>query len=156
MRRFAAWWLSRKAQRRGADAVLSDDGALAAAEREFSGPGLTASAWFVVANPDEGWAWDRLFQDGTVEFSQRRMKRNFPLVQVGDLVFGYESGGTRGIVALARASRALGLIEGGTEPSISLEPVVKLSVALSYQDRSSAARRHFRASRLAFCLQIAG
>jgi 5-methylcytosine-specific restriction protein B len=137
VRRFAAWWLSQKAQRPNAAEVLSDDGALAATERELSGRGLTANAWFVVANPDEGWQWDRLFQDGTVEFSQRRMKRNYPLVQVGDLVFGYESGGSGGIVALARTSRALGVSDGSTDPSISLEPVLKLSGTVSYQDLAS-------------------
>ena len=103
-RRFSVWWLLRRIGREGADAVLGDADRLREAERELSTSQVSPRVWWVVANPKE-WSWDRLFGDGKVEYRYGRLKRNYPLVQRGDLVIGYQSTPDKRIMALARVSR---------------------------------------------------
>src|SRR6185436_14159897 len=65
---------------------------------------LDRRVWWIVASPAE-WAWSQLLSDGSVNYRFGRLRRNFPLVQVGDLVVGYESTPTKRIVALARVKQ---------------------------------------------------
>ena len=131
-RRFAVWWLLRQLGREGADAVLGDADRLREAERELSTSQVSSRAWWVVANPKE-WSWDRLFGDGKVEYRYGRLKRNYPLVQRGDLVVGYQSTPDKRVVALARVSRELQSV-GNNAPTIELEPVERLDQGLSYDE----------------------
>jgi 5-methylcytosine-specific restriction protein B len=135
-RRFAAWWLRKQAGDANPESVLASNETIAAVEREFSGVGLARNAWLMVANPAQ-WSWSRLFVDGSVDYDYRRLRRNFPKVQVGDIVFGYESGSTNRLVALARISRAFGVKQGDSEPTITLEPFRQFDGGPSYQDLAS-------------------
>ena len=131
-RRFAVWWLSRQLGREGADAVLGDADRLREAERELSTSQVSSRVWWVVANPKE-WSWDRLFGDGKVEYRYGRLKRNYPLVQPGDLVIGYQSTPDKRVMALARVSRELQSV-GDNAPTIELKPVERLHQGLSYDE----------------------
>ena len=131
-RRFAVWWLMNQLGREGADAVLGDSDRLRKAERELSTSRVSSQVWWVVANPKE-WSWDRLFRDGKVEYRYGRLKRNYPLVQRGDLVIGYQSTPDKRVMALARVSRELQSV-GNNAPTIELEPVERLDQGLSYDE----------------------
>ena len=131
-RRFAVWWLLRQIGREEAAAVLGDADRLREAERELSTSQVSSRVWWVVANPKK-WSWDRLFRDGRVDYRYGRLKRNYPLVQRGDLVIGYQSTPAKRIVALARVSRELQSV-GDNSPTIELEPVEKLDRGLSYDE----------------------
>ena len=131
-RRFAVWWLSRQIGREGADAVLGDSDQLREAERELSTSQVSSRVWWVVANPKQ-WSWDQLFRAGKVDYRYGRLKRNYPLVQRGDLVIGYQSTPDKRVVALARVSRELQSV-GDNSPTIELEPVEQLDRGLSYDE----------------------
>ena len=131
-RRFAVWWLLRQIDREGADAVFGDSDRLREAERTLSTSQVSPRVWWVVANPKQ-WSWDRLFRDGKVEYQYGRLKRNYPLVQRGDLVIGYQSTPDKRVVALARVSREFKSV-GNNSPTIELEPVEKLNRGLSYDE----------------------
>ncbi len=131
-RRFAVWWLLRQIGREGADTVLGDSDRLREEERELSTSQVSSRVWWVVANPKQ-WSWDRLFLDGKVDYRYGRLKRNYPLVQRGDLVIGYQSTPDKRVVALARVSRELQSV-GDNAPTIELEPVEQLNRGLSYDE----------------------
>jgi 5-methylcytosine-specific restriction protein B len=119
--RFAEWWLARSNGR-----TLDDLTARQTPRR----------VWWVVANPKQ-WRWDTLFTDGHVEYKYGRLKRNYPLVQPGDLVVGYHSQPDMQIVALARV-RA-GLQDGDGDPYITLEPVHRIDNGLTYAELTADA-----------------
>ena len=129
-RRFAVWWLSKQIDGEGADAVLGDADRLREAERKLSTSQVSSRVWWVVANPK---SWDRLFGDGKVEYRYGLLKRNYPLVQRGDLVIGYQSTPDKRVMALARVSRELQSV-GDNAPMIELEPVERLDQGLSYDE----------------------
>ena len=131
-RRFAVWWLLNQIGRDGADAVLGSSDRLREAERELSTTQVSSRVWWVVANPKE-WSWDRLFEDGSVEYRYGRLKRNYPLVQRGDLVIGYQSTPDKRVVALARVSREFQGV-GDDPPTIELKPVERLDQGLSHDE----------------------
>ena len=131
-RRFAVWWLLRQLGREGADAVFGDVDRLREAERELSTSQVSSRVWWVVANPQK-WSWDRLFRDGKVEYGYGRLRRNYPLVQRGDLVIGYQSTPDKRVMALARVSRELQSV-GDNSLTIELEPVEQLDQGLSYDE----------------------
>ena len=131
-RRFAVWWLLKQIGRKGADAVLGDSDLLREAELELATSQVSSRVWWIVANPKE-WSWDRLFRDGKVEYRYGRLKRNYPLVQRGDLVVGYQSTPDKRLMALARVSRELQSV-GDKPPTIELEAVEQLDHGLSYDE----------------------
>ena len=111
-RRLPAWWLAKQAGNTMPETALAGPEELLAAERDFGSDASTGNSWVLVANSKEDWNWDRLFVDGSVDFTQRRLKRNFAKVEKGDLVFGYASTPTKKLVAIARVSRELGTLPG--------------------------------------------
>jgi hypothetical protein len=119
--RFAEWWLTRSNGR-----TLDDLTARQTPRR----------VWWVVANPKQ-WRWDRLFTDGQVEYKYGRLKRNYPLVQPGDLVVGYHSQPDMQIVALARVSA--GLQDRDGDLHIALEPVHRIDNGLTYAELTADA-----------------
>ena len=131
-RRFAVWWLLKQMGREGADAVLGDSDRLRDAERDLSTSQVSSRVWWIVANPKE-WSWDQLFRDGKVEYRYGRLKRNYPLVQRGDPVVGYQSTPDKRLMALARVSRELQSV-GDKPPTIELEAVEQLDHGLSYDE----------------------
>ena len=131
-RRFAVWWLLKQIGRDGADAVLGDPDRLREAERTLSTSQVSSRVWWVVANPKE-WSWDRLSRGGGVKFRYGRLKRNFPLVQRGDLVIGYQSTPDKRVMALARVSREFQRV-GDDPPTIELEPVEQLDQGLTHDE----------------------
>ena len=131
-RRFAAWWLLKDEDPALASEALNDERALQRAERRLSSGQGRQRAWWVVANPKQ-WSWDELFTDGFVEYRYGRLQRNYPLVQPGDLVIGYEATPVKRIVALARVDRALASIDGA-EPNIQLTPVTRIRDGLTYDE----------------------
>ena len=120
------------ARPRGADAVFGDVDRLREAERELSTSQVSSRVWWVVATPQK-WSWDRLFRDGKVEYGYGRLRRNYPLVQRGDLVIGYQSTPDKRVMALARVSRELQSV-GDNSLTIELEPVEQLDQGLSYDE----------------------
>jgi len=129
-RRFAVWWL--QASEESATAVLSDPDAFLRAERQLVAGGTQERMWWIVANKSE-WSWSQLFADGSVEYRRGRIRRNYPLVQRGDLVIGYEATPEKRIVALARVT---GTLEDfpAEEPKIRLEPVLQLADGPTYAE----------------------
>ncbi|MBE0645526.1 MAG: EVE domain-containing protein [Bacteroidetes bacterium] len=129
-RRFAAWWLAKQSGKPiGLKELAAEN--INDLERRFK----LASAgrvWWMVANP-ANWSWDQLFKDGSVQYTYGRLHRNFPLVQVGDLVIGYESTPVKRIVALARVNTALGVDESG-ELGVHLEPLKKIENGMTYDE----------------------
>lgn len=128
-RRFALWWLSGQDKPGSVPAQATD---ISKIEEQLTTVQVTRRAWWIVANPKE-WSWDRLFKDGVVEYRYGRLQRNYPLVQPGDLVFGYQSNPDKKLMALAKISRGFGLSKAGT-PSIELVPFYKLTQPLSYDE----------------------
>ena len=112
--------------------MLGDSERLREAERELSTSQVSSRVWWAVANPKE-WSWDVLFREGEVGYRYGRLKRNYPLVQRGDLVIGYQSTPDKRIIALARVSREFQSV-GGDAPTIGLEHVEQLDHGLSYDE----------------------
>lgn len=110
-RRFATWWLLDHRDKDTASIVLVDDEKLNAAEQQLTVGQSGRRFWWVVAHPGE-WTWDQLFTKGNEPFRQGRLKRNYSKLAPGDLVFGYRSGSNRGLVALARVTKALHEMQG--------------------------------------------
>jgi 5-methylcytosine-specific restriction protein B len=131
-RRFAVWWLLRDGDSDGAIKALGDQNAFARAERELATVHVSKRVWWVVANPKE-WNWDQLFVDGKVEYRYGRLRRNYPLVQPGDLVVGYQSSPDKRIVALARVARGFES-KDGADPKIELTPLTKVSNGLTFAE----------------------
>jgi 5-methylcytosine-specific restriction protein B len=131
-RRFAIWWLQREAGDADAARLFGDAEQFERAERELSTVQIAQRVWWMVANPKE-WSWDRLFETGRIEYRYGRLQRNYPLVQPGDLVIGYQSTPTKRIVALARVSKGFG-VRDGNEPTIELVPVTKIKEGLTFDE----------------------
>lgn len=103
-RRFAIWWLLRDERPADAAAALGDSQRLRQLESELATRRSARQVWWAVANPQH-WSWDELFRKGRETYRYGRLQRNYPLVQVGDLVVGYQATPDRRIVALARVSK---------------------------------------------------
>jgi 5-methylcytosine-specific restriction enzyme B len=131
-RRFAVWWLVRQTDVSRADLLLADDTAFAEAERRLSTARVGRRVWWIVANPRE-WSWDRVFKEKRVDYRYGKLRRNYPLVRVGDLALGYQSTPEKRIVALARVSRELHT-DGNGEKRITLEPVARIDNGLNYDE----------------------
>jgi 5-methylcytosine-specific restriction protein B len=129
-RRFSVWWL---AQRAGLDTdhLLGDPAAFARAERTLSTAQAERRVWWVVANPKE-WSWDQIFKEGSVDYRYGRLQRNYPLVQPGDLVIGYQANPDKRIVALAKVREGLHTV--GENPVITLEPVAHVANGPTYDE----------------------
>jgi 5-methylcytosine-specific restriction protein B len=131
-RRFAVWWLSRHQGKKEAVTILADSKAFDKAERELSTVQVNRRTWWVVANP-KNWSWEQLFKDGTIEYDHGRLKRNYPKVQPGDLVIGYQASPDKRIVALAEVSQGLHANKKG-EQKIELKPVAQVEDGPTYQE----------------------
>ena len=123
-RRFAVWWLLRELKQGSAETALTDAVAFSAAERGLSTAQAAGRTWWIVANPGE-WSWDTLFDEKRVDYRYGRLKRNYPLVQQGDLVVGYQATPDLRIRALARVTAPLHVTAEG-ERKITLEPEMRV------------------------------
>ena len=132
-RRFAVWWLRRRAGIEKPEAPLADAENFARAERDLGVAASSRRVWWMVANPSE-WSWDELFRDGHVDFRQGRLQRNYPLAQPGDLVVGYQATPDKRIVALARIDRALSSTDTRPDPTLGLVPVCRVNAGLTWED----------------------
>jgi 5-methylcytosine-specific restriction protein B len=131
-RRFAVWWLLREGRSEEAAEVLADAGRFVHEERGLSTVQVTRRVWWVVANPQH-WNWDQLFAEGKVEYRYGLLQRNYPLVQPGDLVVGYQSSPDRRIRAIAKVTRGFESRDGA-EPTIELAPIAKVAAGLTFAD----------------------
>lgn len=122
-RRFAVDHLLAFEGRTDRAAVLADPMRFAAEERRLSSSPAAHNVFWVVANPNE-WSWDRLFDDGHVDYRHGRLKRNYDLIQPGDLVVGYASNPTKRVVALARVDQR---VRSDGEPGFTLRPLRRIS-----------------------------
>ncbi|MBN1887479.1 MAG: EVE domain-containing protein [Thermoflexales bacterium] len=131
-RRFAVWWLLNHQGDGNAWSVLTDSQALIEAERRLSADRAARRVWWVVANPKE-WSWEQLFQKKREVFRYGRLQRNYPLVQPGDLVLGYQSAPDKRLVALARVSKGMNDVSGD---GVGFEIVALQRIAngLTYQE----------------------
>lgn len=131
-RRFAIWWTLRYQGDPDPMAPLADPKAMLKRERALSTVQATRRVWWMVANPKE-WSWDQVFQEGKVTYRYGRLRRNYPLVQPGDLVVGYQSTPDKRIVALACVTKGIAESEGD-EPTLELEPLRPVQNGLTYAD----------------------
>lgn len=132
-RRAAVWLLEGGSSNADAAALLGDDDAFAARERQLSsGSAQAQQVWLMVANPSQ-WSWSRLFDDGTVDYGFGRLQRNFVRARAGDLVVGYESTPTKAVVALARITNEYDP-DAPPESALSLEPVAKAKNGFTYEE----------------------
>ncbi len=131
-RRFGVWWLLNQNGIADAARVVSDRTKFRSAESSLSTSVLNHRVWWLVANPKE-WSWDILRKDGKVDFRYGRLKRNYPQVQVGDLVIGYQSTPDKKLMAVARISRAFSTDTEGNQ-TIGVEYVADLKDGLSYEE----------------------
>jgi 5-methylcytosine-specific restriction protein B len=131
-RRFAVWWLRRHAGERDPAAPLAAHQEFTQAELDLSTVQVDRKVWWVVANPKE-WNWDRLFSQGKVAYRYGRLRRNYPRVQKGDLVIGYQSTPDKRIMALAEVSRGLHSNQAG-EQGIELKPVARIKNGLTFDE----------------------
>lgn len=130
-RRFAVYWLNQKAGKTDAASVFADEKLFEQRERQLSTVQISRRVWWIVANPKE-WSWDRLFKEKKVSYRYGRLQRNYPLVQPGDLVIGYQGGTDKRIVALARVTRGFAAA-GDEKPHIELEPLAMVNEGLEYK-----------------------
>ncbi|HEX5725451.1 MAG TPA: AAA family ATPase [Longimicrobiaceae bacterium] len=130
-RRFAVWSLLRAQGREDAEAVIADPERFAAEERRLTTAQVARRVWWVVANPSQ-WSWDQLRRKRTVDYRYGRIQRNYPLVQKGDLVVGYQSTPDKRIMALARVRQGLHPAEDG--PRIELEWVADVQGGPGYEE----------------------
>ena len=131
-RRVAVWWLMHKSGKTDAQAILADPKRFAEAERSLSTVQMSQRVWWIVANPKE-WSWDVLRQEKSVEYRYGRIRRNYSLVQAGDLVIGYQSAPDKQIMALARVSRGLSKTGDG-DPTIELSYLHDVNEGLTYEE----------------------
>ena len=131
-RRLAVWWLLNQSGNADAQAILGDPKRFSDAERSLSTVQVSQRVWWIVANPKE-WSWDILRKEKTVEYRYGRIQRNYPLVQPGDLVIGYQSTPDKKIMALARVSRGLSKTGDG-EPTIELTYLHDVDEGLTYEE----------------------
>ena len=131
-RRVAVWWLMHKSGKTDAQAILADPKRFAEAERSLSTVQVSQRVWWIVANPKE-WSWDVLRQEKSVEYRYGRIRRNYSLVQAGDLVIGYQSAPDKQIMALARVSRGLSKTGDG-DPTIELSYLHDVNEGLTYEE----------------------
>jgi 5-methylcytosine-specific restriction protein B len=136
-RRFSVWWLSSRSGISEAATLLGDPAAFRRAEDRFSTAQIERRVWWVVANPAE-WSWGSLESAKKVTFHYGRLKRNYALLQPGDLVIGYSSNPEKRIAALARVSK--GLHTAGSEQQIELEWVANVDHGLSYAELQADSR----------------
>ncbi len=133
-RRFAVWWLLKHQNQNKAQSVLADFKSLQAEERRLSTSSVSQRVWWLVANPSE-WSWERLFTNKKESFRYGRLQRNYPLVQPGDLVVGYQARPDKKIVAIARVTKGLNEI-GGSNPHLEIEPLLQIPNGPTYEDMS--------------------
>ena len=123
-RRFAVWWLLKQQGETNPQGVPADEYALANAEKRLLTAQVRGRVWWIVAN--QNWHWDKLFADGNAEkYRYGRIQRNYPLVQPGDLVIGYQTAPEKRIFALAKISQGLEAVGEG-KSHIELVPVSKI------------------------------
>jgi 5-methylcytosine-specific restriction protein B len=68
-----------------------------------------------------------------VEYRYGLLQRNYPLVQPGDLVVGYQSSPDKRVKAIAKVTRGFESRDGA-EPTIELAPVAKVAAGLTFAD----------------------
>lgn len=132
-RRAAVWFLEGGSANADAATLLGDDTAFALRERQLSSGSADAQqVWLMVANPAQ-WSWSQLFEDRAVDYGFGRLQRNFARVRAGDLVVGYESTPTKGVVALARVTGEYDP-DSPPESALTLEPVAKVKEGFTYEE----------------------
>jgi 5-methylcytosine-specific restriction protein B len=130
-RRFGVYWLTSKAGEKEATTLLGDRNAFRRAEERLSTAQIERRVWWVVANPSE-WNWSQGETDRIIDFRFGRLKRNYALIQPGDLVVGYSANPDKRIAAIARISK--GLYETDGQQKIDLEWIANVTNVPTYAD----------------------
>jgi 5-methylcytosine-specific restriction protein B len=131
-RRFSVWWLLKSQGSQDPETVLADKDAFNMVEKGLSTAQMSTKFWWMVANP-QNWNWGELFTNGSVEYRYGRLKKNFPKVQPGDLVIGYQASPDKRIVALAKITEGLHSTSTG-EQKITLAPVHQIKNGLTFEE----------------------
>ena len=131
-RRFAVWWLLKDQNPNRAQTVLGNSKQFETEERKLSISTSSQRVWWLVANPSE-WSWEQLFKNKKESFRYGRFQRNYPLVQPGDLVIGYQARPDKKIVAIAKITKGLNEDEGGN-PHIEIEPLLQIHNGPTYEE----------------------
>jgi 5-methylcytosine-specific restriction protein B len=135
-RQFAVFWLCQLAGKPELESILADAKLFEKTERELSTAQITRRVWWVVANPSQ-WSWDALFREKKVRYRYGRLQRNYPLVQVGDLVVGYQATPDKKIVALGRITE--GFNPAGKNGVIEIGPVSEIKNGPTFDEMSQDA-----------------
>ena len=131
-RRFAVWWLLKDQNPNRAQTVLVNLKQFETEERKLSISTSSQRVWWLVANPSE-WSWEQLFKNKKESFRYGRLQRNYPLVQPGDLVIGYQARPDKKIVAIAKITKGLNEAVGGN-PHIEIEPLLQIHNGPTYEE----------------------
>ena len=130
-RRFAVWWLADRLKAPNAAVLLGNDTAFRTAEEALSHAASDRRVWWVTANAKE-WSWDQLFIDGSVDYRFGRLRKNYALMNIGDLVVGYQSNPTKRILALGRITATLHPTDEGEQ--FTIEPVQRIKDGPTWDD----------------------
>ncbi|PKO01263.1 MAG: hypothetical protein CVU42_00190 [Chloroflexi bacterium HGW-Chloroflexi-4] len=130
--RFATWWLTKHNSPRQVHTAYLNSDKLKAEIKKWSTGNAAPRVWWLVANPKE-WTWDTLFKNKKESFRYGRLQRNYPLVQPGDLVIGYQARPDKKIAALARITKGLNELMGDT-PHLEIEPVLEIPDGPTYEE----------------------
>lgn len=131
-RKFAVWWLTNSQNPDLALKILSDENSFNNEEHRFATSNLSQRIWWIVANPAE-WRWDVLFDKKKETFRYGRFQRNYPLVQPGDLVVGYQARPDKKIMAIAKITKELAEIDKDTL-GIEIEPLLKIHNGPTFEE----------------------
>ena len=134
VRRFAVWWLLRQ-QGLSSDAQLADTKFLQKEETQLIGTAGSGRVWWVVASTSQNWEWEFLFKKGRETFSEGRLPTNFKLIQVGDLVVGYQATPDRRVKCLAFVV-SVNKSDSGAVSGFDLEPLVRIKEGPTWDDLS--------------------
>jgi 5-methylcytosine-specific restriction enzyme B len=115
-----------------AAAALADPARFSAAEHSLAAGRSSRRVWWVVANPAE-WQWEQLFRKGKESYRQGRLKKNYSLLQAGDLVVGYHSNPDKRIAALATVSKPFARGANG-ESTFEITPLARVTNGPTYEE----------------------
>jgi 5-methylcytosine-specific restriction protein B len=129
--RFSLWWLPTENGGAPAGLAFTNPEQVASIRESLTTARTARRVWWMVASAKE-WHWDQLLKDGTVDFREGRLRKNYGVVKEGDLVVGYQSAPEKKLVALARVKMATHTVGG--ENKITLESVSHIKNGPTYDD----------------------
>jgi GTPase subunit of restriction endonuclease len=135
--RFALWWLLTKNGGPSAASAFTNPEQMDSARHALMTARAARRVWWMVASAKE-WHWDELLKEGSVDFREGRLRKNYGIVKEGDMVVGYQSTPDKRLVALARVKQSAHPVGG--ENKITLVSVARIKNGPTYEDLTSDTR----------------